>query len=412
MLLGKASPDHVTTALISEANADVEKLSIPTHAYKTCANDRINHRSGVAESPPSSESSLLEYRKQVREDVERTGHEVGLLPHFRLTKRKRDHRLGSSRTRTSGPFRDEREGEEMNRAGVDTVLRLREDPCKIRKVLTASDVDHSSRLLLQKGCVETHVLPWMREEMVRRVKSRDGMEVAMWDEDTRSEHRLMFCYRALRSYELNRGWKMLFVNRRRLEVGDEIGMYWNTVNDKFHFTVLRRVARDLRLSSREDSAKEVLLGDFGAGKSSLVLRFVKGQFVEFKESTIGAAFFSQTLAVNDATVKFEIWDTAGQERYHSLAPMYYRGAAAAIIASFERAKKWVQELQAQGNPNIIVALAGNKADLLDARKVTAEEAQTYAQEHGLFFIETSAKTATNVDDIFYEIDTACCELCN
>ena len=49
------------------------------------------------------------------------------------------------------------------------------------------------------------------------------------------------------------------------------------------------------------------------------------------ESTIGAAFFSQTVAVNDATVKFEIWDTAGQERYHSLAPMYYRGAAAAII---------------------------------------------------------------------------------
>lgn len=50
-----------------------------------------------------------------------------------------------------------------------------------------------------------------------------------------------------------------------------------------------------------------------------------------QESTIGAAFFSQILAVNDATVKFEIWDTAGQERYHSLAPMYYRGAAAAII---------------------------------------------------------------------------------
>ncbi|CAH8256995.1 unnamed protein product [Arabidopsis lyrata] len=103
------------------------------------------------------------------------------------------------------------------------------------------------------------------------------------------------------------------------------------------------------------NAKLVLLGDVGAGKSSLVLRFVKDQFVEFQESTIGAAFFSQTLAVNDATVKFEIWDTAGQERYHSLAPMYYRGAAAAIIvfdvtnqASFERAKKWVQELQAQG----------------------------------------------------------------
>ncbi|CAI0392544.1 unnamed protein product [Linum tenue] len=158
---------------------------------------------------------------------------------------------------------------------------------------------------------------------------------------------------------------------------------------------------------------QVLLGDPGAGKSSLVLRFVKGQFVEFQESTIGAAFFSQTLVVNDATVKFEIWDTAGQERYHSLAPMYYRGAAAAIIvyditnpASFDRAKKWVLELQAQGNPNMVMALAGNKADLLDDRKVAAEifqEAQVYAQENGLFFMETSAKSATNVNDIFHEI---------
>ncbi|KAG8385141.1 hypothetical protein BUALT_Bualt03G0010900 [Buddleja alternifolia] len=154
------------------------------------------------------------------------------------------------------------------------------------------------------------------------------------------------------------------------------------------------------------NAKLVLLGDVGAGKSSLVLRFVKGQFIEFQESTIGAAFFSQTVAVNDATVKFEIWDTAGQERYHSLAPMYYRGAAAAIIvyditnqASFDRAKKWVQELQAQGNPNMVMALAGNKSDLLDGRK----EAQTYAQENGLFFMETSAKAATNVNDLFYEI---------
>ncbi|XP_006664229.1 ras-related protein Rab5A [Oryza brachyantha] len=158
------------------------------------------------------------------------------------------------------------------------------------------------------------------------------------------------------------------------------------------------------------NAKLVLLGDVGTGKSSLVLRFVKGQFVEFQESTIGAAFFSQTLAVNDETVKFEIWDTAGQERYHSLAPMYYRGAAAAVVvyditnaASFTRAKKWVQELQAQGNPNTIMALAGNKADMVEARQVPAEEAKTYAQENGLFFMETSAKTAINVNDIFHEI---------
>ncbi|KAJ8544732.1 hypothetical protein K7X08_017315 [Anisodus acutangulus] len=158
------------------------------------------------------------------------------------------------------------------------------------------------------------------------------------------------------------------------------------------------------------NGKLVLLGDMGAGKSSLVIRFVKGQFLEFQESTIGAAFFSSTVSVENCTVKFEIWDTAGQERYHSLAPMYYRGAAAAIIVyditttdSFARAKKWVQELQKQGNPSMVMALAGNKADLEDKRKVTAEEARLYAEENGLFFMETSAKTSVNVNDIFYEI---------
>ena len=72
------------------------------------------------------------------------------------------------------------------------------------------------------------------------------------------------------------------------------------------------------------------------------------------QSTIGAAFLTQTVCLDDTTVKFEIWDTAGQERYHSLAPMYYRGAQAAIVVyditnadTFERAKSWVKELQKQ-----------------------------------------------------------------
>ena len=71
--------------------------------------------------------------------------------------------------------------------------------------------------------------------------------------------------------------------------------------------------------------KLVLLGEASVGKSSLVLRFARGQFISSHEPTIGAAFLTQTLDLDDHTVKFEIWDTAGQERYHSLAPMYYRG---------------------------------------------------------------------------------------
>jgi len=166
----------------------------------------------------------------------------------------------------------------------------------------------------------------------------------------------------------------------------------------------------MAVSPKSYQFKLVLLGDSAVGKSSLVLRFVKKQFYEYQESTIGAAFLTQTVNVKDYIVKFEIWDTAGQERYHSLAPMYYRGAAAAVVVydltnrqSYVRAKSWVKELQRQGNPNIVIALAGNKFDLQDKRQIDPEEARTYADENGIFFMETSAKTDHNVTGLFETI---------
>lgn len=169
-------------------------------------------------------------------------------------------------------------------------------------------------------------------------------------------------------------------------------------------------ANPTNASNKTCQFKLVLLGESSVGKSSLVLRFVKGQFHEFQESTIGAAFLTQTVQIDDTTVKFEIWDTAGQERYHSLAPMYYRGAQAAIVVydisnkeTFQKAQTWIKELQRQANPNIVIALAGNKLDLANKRAVSYEEAKQYADETGLLFMETSAKTAANVMDIFTSI---------
>lgn len=158
--------------------------------------------------------------------------------------------------------------------------------------------------------------------------------------------------------------------------------------------------------------KVVLLGESAVGKSSLVLRFVKREFHEYQESTIGAAFLTQTVQIDDTTVKFEIWDTAGQERYHSLAPMYYRGAQAALIVyditskdSFLKAQNWVRELQRQANTNIVIALVGNKLDLASKRAVENNEAKSFADENNLLFMETSAKTATNVIEVFTAIAT-------
>ncbi|KAB8228581.1 Ras- protein Rab-17 [Aspergillus alliaceus] len=202
------------------------------------------------------------------------------------------------------------------------------------------------------------------------------------------------------------------------------------------------------------SVKLVLLGEAAVGKSSLVLRFVNNDFQENKEPTIGAAFLTQKCSLPTRTIKFEIWDTAGQERFASLAPMYYRNAQAALVvydvtkpSSLTKAKHWVAELQRQASPGIVIALVGNKLDLTNdgneasgelqpdgereppaaaadeddaagelqeeqdatpgnARKVSTREASSYAEEEGLLFFETSAKTGVNVVDVFTAIANA------
>ena len=156
--------------------------------------------------------------------------------------------------------------------------------------------------------------------------------------------------------------------------------------------------------------KIVLLGDSGVGKSSIAQRYVTDTFRPHGESTIGASFMSKMIVNNGSPCKCQIWDTAGQEKYHSLAPMYYRGAAAAILvydmtkrASFEKLKAWVGELRAQGPEAIALCIAGNKADLAHKRAVDADAARAYADECGALFLETSAKDDTNVSALFTDL---------
>ncbi|ESO84514.1 hypothetical protein LOTGIDRAFT_131980 [Lottia gigantea] len=163
--------------------------------------------------------------------------------------------------------------------------------------------------------------------------------------------------------------------------------------------------------SKIQHVKLVLLGDQGVGKSSIALRFVRGEFYENSEATVGAAFLTQTVNVQGHSIKFDIWDTAGQERYHSLAPMYYRGAQAAIVVyditnqkSYDRAVAWVKELRQQANSQITIVLAGNKADMAhDSRAVQIEEAKHFSESNDLGWFEASAKTGMAVGDIFMSV---------
>uniref|UniRef100_A0A4W3IRJ9 VAMP associated protein A n=1 Tax=Callorhinchus milii TaxID=7868 RepID=A0A4W3IRJ9_CALMI len=147
--------------------------------------------------------------------------------------------------------------------------------------------------------------------------------------------------------------------------------------------------------------------DTGVGKSSIVCRFVQDIFDLNALPTIGASFMTKTVSCGNELHKFLIWDTAGQERFHSLAPMYYRGSAAAVIVyditneeSFYTLKKWVKELKEHGPENIVVAIAGNKCDLSDMREVPVKDALEYAKTINGIFVETSAKNAINVAELF------------
>ena len=164
------------------------------------------------------------------------------------------------------------------------------------------------------------------------------------------------------------------------------------------------------MSKKVRNYKLVILGDTAVGKSCVASRFVQDKFYEFQEPTIGAAFLVKEVNLDNKIIKFEIWDTAGQERYRSLAPMYYRGACAAIVVyditskiSFVGAKTWVTELKKKASIGCIIALVGNKTDLESQRKVNKNDVDEYIKGTNIFHIETSAKTAYNIQYLFEEI---------
>lgn len=153
--------------------------------------------------------------------------------------------------------------------------------------------------------------------------------------------------------------------------------------------------------------KLVLIGDSGVGKSCLLLRFADDNFTDSYISTIGVDFRFRTVTVEGKTVKLQIWDTAGQERFRTITSAYYRGADGIIMVydvtnkdSFDHVEEWMTEVNRYANTNTSKLLVGNKADLADHKQVSEAEGQQFARALGVAFLETSAKTATNVDAAF------------
>mmetsp|Transcript_56402 Transcript_56402/g.78156 ORF Transcript_56402/g.78156 Transcript_56402/m.78156 type:complete len:203 (+) Transcript_56402:93-701(+) len=155
--------------------------------------------------------------------------------------------------------------------------------------------------------------------------------------------------------------------------------------------------------------KYIIVGDTAVGKSCLLLQFTDKRFQPVHDLTIGVEFGSRTITIDENQIKLQIWDTAGQEKFRSITRSYYRGAAGALLVyditrreTFDHLQSWLEDCRRYSNQNIVIMLIGNKSDLENKRSVSKEEGQEFATKNGLTFLETSAKTAANVEAAFIE----------
>lgn len=157
--------------------------------------------------------------------------------------------------------------------------------------------------------------------------------------------------------------------------------------------------------------KYIIIGDTGVGKSCLLLQFTDKRFQPVHDLTIGVEFGARMITIAGKQIKLQIWDTAGQESFRSITRSYYRGAAGALLVyditrrdTFEHLTNWLEDARQHSSSNMVIMLIGNKCDLESRREVKKEEGEAFAREHGMIFMEASAKTAQNVEEAF--INTA------
>jgi len=158
--------------------------------------------------------------------------------------------------------------------------------------------------------------------------------------------------------------------------------------------------------------KYIIIGDTGVGKSCLLLQFTDSRFQPVHDLTIGVEFGARMIEVANEPVKLQIWDTAGQESFRSITRSYYRGAAGALLVyditrreTFSHLTRWLEEARQNSHSSMVIMLIGNKSDLDHRRQVSEEEGAAFAQENGLIFMETSAKSAANVEEAFIQTAT-------
>lgn len=165
-----------------------------------------------------------------------------------------------------------------------------------------------------------------------------------------------------------------------------------------------------RGASIQHTLKFLLVGNGNVGKTSIVRRLCRGDFSDETETTIGVEFMTKVIDINKCSIKLQIWDTAGQEKYRSVGKAYYRNAIGILLVfsltdhkSFETLETWMDDVRQYCHPKAEMILVGNKCDLVDQRRVSATEIQSFCDCRRVPYIESSAKLGTNINESFFQV---------
>ncbi|KAJ3444890.1 ras and ef-hand domain-containing protein [Anaeramoeba flamelloides] len=172
---------------------------------------------------------------------------------------------------------------------------------------------------------------------------------------------------------------------------------------------------ELTSSSEEETQydflfKIVLVGQGSVGKTCLILQYCENTFRNETMITIGIEFMTKYVNLHSKTVAAQIWDTAGQEKFRAIPATLFRGSHAVIFVydvtnyeSFEKVQYWIEQADKHCPKKKYYLLIGNKIDCVQERKVSKEAGEMFAKEHNMNFLETSAKTAQNVNQAFLQV---------
>ena len=155
----------------------------------------------------------------------------------------------------------------------------------------------------------------------------------------------------------------------------------------------------------QNNIKVILLGEAGVGKTSIILRYIQNKFNPSQTSTFGATYLIKDIERGNNKYKLYVWDTTGQEKYHSVTKLFVQNANIVILVysindinSFKALDYWRKTIKEMLGDNFILAIAGNKYDLINSMTeeeekalVPEEKVVEYAKENDSLFKLVSAK---------------------